>query len=279
MRTTRPLVFVLFLVFASSTLSQQQPTSPVRATMDAQSVALIPKVLAALNGTVAVTDVTLTGTATRTSGSDTETGPITLKALGPYDSRVDLVTGSGTYTEVRSAVPPGAPQGYTVGLDGVKHKIAGHNTQTDAAWFFPVFSSLIKTSNPQLTISYVGTEVKDGTSLAHLHFICRFPPPAPALTAKLPKNFVSHAEQLTAVDVYIDPSSYLPSVLAFNTHPDNNALIDIPVEIHFTDYQKSANGVEVPLHIQKLVNGTLYLDVTIQSANVNTGLSATEFTE
>lgn len=277
MRTTRPLVFVLFLVFASSTLSQQQPTSTVRAAMDAQSAALIAKGLTALRGLSPLTDITLTGTATRTVGTDTETGTIVMKAMGAWNTRVDFTSANGTWSEVHSAIPPAAPQGYTVGPDGIQHKIAGHNTYADASWFFPAFSSLVKLSDRWLTVTYVGLEMKNGVSLAHLHFIDKFPPTPAALIAKQPKGFKPlPVEPLTARELYLDPSTALPVLLTFDTHPDTNFLINIPVEIHFLSYQ-AVNGIQVPFHIQKFFNGMLLYDITIQSVTTNSNLSAIDF--
>jgi hypothetical protein len=256
----------------------QNHPATVKATIDAQSAELIPKALAALNGTSTVTDVTLTGTATRTVGPDSETGTITMKAMGAWNSRVDLVTGAGTWTEVHSAVPPAAPSGYEVGPDGTTHQIVGHNMHTDAVWFFPAFSSLIKTTNPQLVVTDVGLEDKDGVNLEHLHFISQFPPLPEAVKAKLPKGYTPDPiEPLTAVEIYLDPSTDLPAVVSFNTHPDRSFLVNIPVEVHFSNYQ-SVSGVQIPFHVQKFLNGTLLYDVTIQSAVVNSGLKAADFT-
>ena len=81
---------------------------------------------------------------------------------------------------------------------------------------------------------------------------------------------------LSSTDVYLDSSSLLPVAFAFNTHPDNNSLLNIPVEIDFSNYQ-AVNGAQIPFHIQKFLNGSLFLDMTIQSAAVNSGLTTSTF--
>ena len=81
---------------------------------------------------------------------------------------------------------------------------------------------------------------------------------------------------LSAVDLYLDPKSMLPLALAFNTHPDNDFLVNIPVEIRFGDY-RNASGVLVPFHIQKFLQGTLTLDLTVANAAVNSGVPPTMF--
>ena len=104
--------------------------------------------LAALTGATSISDVTLTGTATRTAGSDVESGNVTLKALGNYNSRMDLVVSNGTFSEVRSAASSGAPQGFWIAPNGSSTSYAMHNCLTDAVWFMPMLSVLAQLSNP-----------------------------------------------------------------------------------------------------------------------------------
>jgi hypothetical protein len=64
-----PLLFVTF-----STFAQQSSTTSTPAIKNPQAVSLAAASLAALSGSTAIADVTLTGTATRIAGSDAETG-------------------------------------------------------------------------------------------------------------------------------------------------------------------------------------------------------------
>lgn len=84
------------------------------------------------------------------------------------------------------------------------------------------------------------------------------------------------SQHVSQTDVYLDMSSSLPLAIGFNTHPDKNALINIPVEVDFSNYEK-VNGVQLPFQIQKLVNGVVQYDITVQSANVNSGLAPANF--
>jgi hypothetical protein len=83
-------------------------------------------------------------------------------------------------------------------------------------------------------------------------------------------------QSLSAEDVYLDASSYLPLFLDFNTHPDDDLGRNIPVDIAFGAYQH-IGGVTVPTRLQKFLNGTLLLDLSISSAKVNSGLPASNF--
>lgn len=234
----------------------------------AQAVALATNALSALSAGHPISDVTLTGTGTRTAGSDVESGNVTLKALGPYQSRVDLVVSGGTLSDIFSLSASDAPQGFWIGKDGTAHPMAEHNTLAGAVWFFPALSILSQASNPNYAVSYLGQETRQGVSVQHLRFVLQSPSASAAGDQIL--------AQLSATDVYLASSSLLPVALAFNTHPDNDALTDVPVEADFSDYQ-AVNGVQVPFHIQKFLNGVLLLDLAVQNVTVNSGLTDSAF--
>jgi len=59
-------------------------------------------------------------------------------------------------------------------------------------------------------------------------------------------------------------------------HPDNDAGSDIPTEIRFADY-RNINGVQMPFRIQKLVQGSLFIDIVISQATMNTGITDAAF--
>ena len=258
----RLAVLSMLSIVTFSTYAQQASTG---VTQDPTAVSLARNSVAALSGGVQISDITMTGSATRTAGSDTETGSITLKALGNPNSRFDLVLTSGTSSEIRNA-SGGTPQGLWITSDGVSHAMATHNTFTDAAWFAPELTVLSQLSNPNLLVSYVGQETRAGAAVQHLHFAIQS-------ASTDPTGFF---QGLSAEDVYLDASTFLPVALVFNTHPDSDASTNIPVEIDFSSYQ-SVRGVQVPFRIQKLLNGTLFLDVTIESVQVNSGLSSAAF--
>jgi hypothetical protein len=257
--TLKRLAFLFcILVFAASTYAQT--------TQDPQALALATQAMAAMAGMARVNDVTLIGTATRTAGSDIENGNITLKALGTAYSRYDLNATGGTRSDVRNLTSSGAPQGYWTGPDGSTHAQSMHNCATDSAWFAPHLSILSQLSNPNLVVSYVGRETKAGVAVQHLHFAVQH-------ASVDPKGLF---QSLSSEDVYLDAVSLLPVAIAFNTHPDNDAGRNIPVEIQFSNY-RSVSGAQIPFHVQKFLNGTLFLDLDVQSAVLNSGLQPSDF--
>lgn len=261
-----PWVFCLLLsVFGSSVFGQQPTTQP--AISDTQAVAFVTKALAALTGGKPITDVTLTGNATRTAGSDIETGPITLEALGFTNSRMDFQGSGGNRTEIRNS-SSGVPQGAWVGPDGASHAMVGHNCMTDAVWFFPALSILSQIANANVIATYVGQETRNDASVQHVRFTSR-----PQNVSAAAITFVS---PLIQEDVYLDSTSLLPVAFTFNSHADDDVAVQIATEIDFSGY-RNMSGVAVPSKIQELLNGGLYLDISVESADLNSGLSASAF--
>ena len=81
---------------------------------------------------------------------------------------------------------------------------------------------------------------------------------------------------MSSEDIYLDSTSLLPVAFAFNVHPDDDASTKIAVTINFSRYQV-LNGVQIPMHVQRLISGGLALDVVVTSAVVNSGLSDAPF--
>jgi hypothetical protein len=256
------LIFVAF-----PALAQQSSTSPASVTKDPQAVSLAIASVAALSGNVQIGDVTLTGTGTRIAGSDIESGTFSLKGLGTGDSRTDLNLTSGLRSEIRNQ-DTGGPQGFLLTPGASVGSIAQHNCMTSAVWFFPALSVLSQTSDPTLNVVFVDQETKLGVAVDRIRFSLQ----SPNLSAS--DNLT--LGQLTQTDVYLDSSSHLPVAMVFNTHPNNDALTNIVVEIDFSAYQ-TVNGVSVPFRIQQLLNNSLTLDLTVTSAGINQGLTDTDF--
>jgi hypothetical protein len=251
----------LILLFVS-VVSAQNPQS------DPQALSLAGQAVIALTNGIAVSDVTLTGNVTWIAGSDDEMGTATMQAKGTGESRVDLSLSGGTRTEIRNDIASNFPQGASIQNGGAQQDWAMHNCWINASWFYPALSFLHATSDPSLIFSYVGQESRGGASVQHLR-VYRY------LTLKNPA-FVALTQKVSTADFYLNAVSLLPVALVFNTHPDDDAGTNISIEIEFSGYQM-VNGVQIPLHVKKLISGGLALDLVATSANVNSGLSDTIF--
>lgn len=262
-----PWVSLLLVSLLATPAFAQQSATPIAASSDPQAIALATKAVAALTDGKPITDVTLTGTATRTAGSDVETGTITLQALGYANSRMDFAGSNGNRTEIRNS-SSGVPHGSWIGPDASNHAMASHNCMTDAVWFFPALSILSQISQPNVVATYLGQETRNGSPVQHIRFV----------TTPLHASLAASAflASLTAEDIYLDSSSLLPVAVDFNTHADTNVALDVPVEIDFSEYE-ARSGIWVPLKIEELLNGGPFLDVSIDSVELNSGLSDSNF--
>jgi hypothetical protein len=160
----------------------------------------------------------------------------------------------------------GGASGNWVGLDGISHAMANHNLLSDAGWF-PAFTlgNLILSSNTVL--AYVGQETRNGAFVTHIRASQVFP--------NLSSDTSSLMQHLTQVELYFDSTTSLPVSYAFNSHPDDNALLDIPTEIRYSNYQNVA-GAQIPLHVQRYLNNTLTTDLQFQNASLNSGVTVAQ---
>jgi hypothetical protein len=236
---------------------------------DPRAITLLNATVSALVIGVNVTNVALTGTVTRTADSDLETGSATLEALGGGESRINLTLTAGQRSEVINQ-SQGAPAGQWSGPDGTVHAMASHNCWAPASWFFPALALGQAANDPSMAITYIGQETRDSVVVQHIRFwhLLQNSNISPKLQARL--------EALNAVDVYLDAANSLPVELDFNLHPDSNAAVNIAVEVLYSNYQ-GANGIFLPEHIKKLINNSLFLDLRVTKATVNTNFSTADF--
>jgi hypothetical protein len=178
---------------------------------------------------------------------------------------MDLALTTGTRTEIRDA-STGTLLGRWVIQTGGSGAFAYHNSLTDAVWFFPVLGSLAGGSN--VVFSYVAQETLNNSAVQHIQSSGSQPVQPPSSGPTL--------QQLSTMDFYLDATTFLPTAIAFNVHPDTNAAANIPVQVVFSNYQ-NIGGVNVPMHIQKYLQGTLQIDITISSATFNTGIALSNF--
>lgn len=265
MRVSRSVLLVFLFVLFSSVSSAQTAVS-ASAPRDAQAVSVLQRSLAALVATTNINDVTLNANAKWIAGSDNETGSATLKATAIGQGRLDLGLSNGSRSEVIDA-SQAAPTGSWCGTDGVWHAMVGHNLYTDPTWFFPAFLISRALSTTGYAISPMDAETQDGIAVEHVQ-IYQVPSLSGSVTQLL--------ESLSQIDIYLNSSTLLPVSIAFNTHADNNALLNIPIQIKFSNYQ-TVQGISVPYHVQKYIQNGLALDLTVSSVQVNSGLSASVF--
>ena len=175
--------------------------------------------------------------------------------------------GGWNMSDVRN-VSSGMPTGAWAKNGETANAYAIHNCWTDAVWFFPALSSLTQTENPNFVFKYVGLERHSGASVQHIRVFSIYPADT--------KDRLQSA-RLSTIDFYLDATSLFPVATGFVTHPDSDMNTDMRVEVRFANYQL-VSGVQVPFHVQRLLNGTLIYDLQMTNATLNSGLADPEFT-
>lgn len=203
------------------------------------------------------TSISFDGTFTSTAGSLTKNGSahLTLGASGTY--LISLTTADGATTESRSTTDNGATSCNWTDEQGVVHKAASLNC-TLPAWFFPGLN-LLSSSSDTDELSWTPTSYFTDSCGNHLRF-------------QLALSGVTSAQEdpqtSSPFDLVLAPNTSLPAYALFTARADNPGVyMGIPVRIKYSDY-RNVSGVMVPFRMQRFVNGSLVLDLTITAASI-----------
>ena len=226
---------------------------------------LLATSLSAMTGGTPVVDVSIAGNTLRNFGSAQELGTISLVArLG--QGRIDWQVGSGARTLVVDTTTQ-APSGWWLDSTGQTHAIAEHNAWAGQAWFSPQLT-VAQVMQSIYSSQFVGAETLNGQVVNHVQAFV-----VPAQGSAKSKQLL---QNISTIDLYLDPTTFFPVTLRFQAHPEDDALTDIPVEVRFSDY-RNVNGAMLPFRIQRYQNGELLYDVSVASATTNSGVPSTRF--
>jgi hypothetical protein len=204
-----------------------------------------------------VASVQMSGTANWTFGSDQQTGTVTIQAIANGQSSMLLQLPSGSRVETQNPFSDSQRQCSWSGVDAVVHKSAVHHCWVDAIWFLPEITMQIGAGAPDDAASVAqATDASNVRIHRERHLV--------DVDSVQTGQFIAH---LSAVDLDINSATGLPVMLAFATHPDNDAGIDMAVEVHYSAYS-TFSGVTVPTHIQKFINHSPVLDLQISNVQV-----------
>jgi hypothetical protein len=258
-------LFILFagvLLFAlSTTVAFAQEQEAVPQGVSAGNV--LGQMSAAFSGGKVVQKVQLSGNATWHAGSLEDTGTVTLTASSDGSSKMQLALPT---TGQRSETHAGSGSSATcqwAGNDGVSHNVDLSNCWRPAIWFLPSFSFQPSLASSNRGVVDLGTGTVGSDAKVYRHLQSQIVP------NDLPSTFATSIAQQSTTDIGLDPVTLLPAVLAYTVHPDNGAQgITIAIEVHYSDY-RTVNGIQVPFLIQRYVNGSLQLEISVSSAQIN----------
>lgn len=218
----------------------------------AQSPTISQQAKAAFTSQLTISNVTLDGTFVSVEGSLQQNGNAHLVVGSDGTYSVSLTKSSGAAGEARSETDAGVSCTW-MDPGGISHPVDSFNCQTPA-WFLPELPVLLSSeANPEWTLS----AQTDVGSSPHLQFAYNGPD----------TGGQSQSPGI-ALDLELSSATLLPNKASFCLHPDGQNYTNIPVQIIYQNYQR-VNGVAIPFRIQRFVNGTLVLDITISSASVN----------
>ena len=211
--------------------------------------ALLTKAIAAAGRLGAARKIELSGSVTRTLGSEVESGTVDIVANSDGSSTLTLAFPSATETETYSDLDNIAVCSDTASSPLNLSPVA---CLSQASWFFPFFLMLDAVTAAHY---YVALPSAAATWL-YVH------PLGAGSDSARPVSLASDRRLL------FDPASYLPSSYEYPLHFGVELDNTLPASVRFSDY-RSANGVMLPYRIERRVNNSTDLVITVQSASVS----------
>lgn len=252
MRPARLLpCLVLFLP-----LSSKAPAQTSIPTVDATST--VARASQAFSAGKPVTSVEMTGRAEWTAGSTKDSGPVKLTANVNGENRAEFDLSEGTRVESQSALTEDRICTWS-GKDGVPHNAASSNCWIATVWFLPHLA-LQSAMQPSL----LAMSSSDGSHIRHQVVVAADAASQSKETGDVPALI----QRWSKTDLILDSATSLPASLKYIIHPDASSSVDIQVEVRYSNYQ-NVSGVEIPMHIERYVNGSLQLSIDINSAVIS----------
>lgn len=196
--------------------------------------------------------VVMEGTFQATEGNSTEQGTARLSAAADGSYTVSLFAKSGLTEEKRVISEAGFDCRWSK-KNGVEHSLSALDCR-HPNWFLPEISL----SAPADKAEWLLTVRDTNTTVPHLLF---------SQSYRAPRNLAA-PPTLTTMDLRLSKETLLPMEASYDVHAERRPSLRIPVSVTYEDY-RVIQGVQVPFHIQKRINGTLVLDVRVSQATIN----------
>jgi hypothetical protein len=237
-------------------VAQSGGVSPLQVIQSAQS---------ALRGNGSSLDaIRLSGAVQYSPGSKTETGTINLISLANGTAKTEISVPSGSHIDLRFPVQDAAK---SLDLEPNSKPVAieYHNLLIAGNWFFPehLITRLI---DPARAVKVASSQQCSTTEICIESQYSTTNAAAAKLTG-----------QMSSMTVSLNPSTSLPERVDYNAHPNDRPNVDVPIEVRYDDY-RNISGHMIPFHVQKYVNGSLFLDINITNADLDATISPSELT-
>ena len=240
--------FLLSIVVSAISLSAQ---SSLRAQIASASFRreIVPNIV--LNGTIDsyTSDQQDSGTATLSASSD-----------GSYQVSFQLNSG-GFFSESRNGPALNSTCTWSDSSQ-TQHEIPLANCWKPLVWFLPSLGLASSQTYQNISLQDLGVEASDNetSSRRNIH--------AETMLSAFPQRTQDRLKNQMGMELSLDPSSLLPSMLAYYSLSDKGESDSLKYEIHFSKYQ-SFEGVAIPMHIERYLNGAIQLSMDITTVSIN----------
>ncbi len=200
------------------------------------------------------------GTFQLTEGSDWDTGEIKIKTRGLDESREQIHTTRGVRTRIFSKGRAAS----TVDNDKTPLSLEMAASSQSPSFPLPIIGSAL--SNPDYAFEYVAQEQLDGITSHHIRFWNTY----------TIDSHLEHLADFSEKHIWIDAATGLPLKMAYDERAGRGAVPAIQVEARYSDLRE-VDGVIYPFHIERYYNGSLWLDIRIDTVNIGDTVADSDF--
>ncbi len=206
---------------------------------------------------VALSTVTLNGNAKWTLGNLKESGTAILVAQADGSTNLQLNLDTATRTESRTALGNSRACQWTDSKGS--HPLNDVDCNASLVWFAPMLLvQPLPTLLQLLVINDDGNVARTSGNFRQISYSTPMQGTSTAITNLLTGG--------THMSVLYDPQTLLPSSVEYLQHADSDLSITFPVRVAYSNYQ-TISGVPIPFQIDRYVNNTLQLSLTLNSAS------------
>lgn len=252
------IYIVLFSVAVYLPVVYGSPQATTGAQRDAQAVALLQGAVHAMGATPS--DSVAVGNVTNVPGSAASTGSVRILTRGTGQTSEQVTLPQSTTTLTYS----GGLAAQT--LNSVTTSLSLELAASSQSVLFPLPFFAGALANPDVSIQYVGLETLNQKSVQHIRLRNSF--------ASRPK--LQFLADFTITDLWLDASSSLPQKVSYFRRAGRASEPRFQIDVYFSNYQ-NVGSVIYPFLIQKQLNGSPVMTITISTVSFNTGLTDTDF--
>jgi hypothetical protein len=208
------------------------------------------------------TDTAAMGTVVVVAGGDTETGTAKILTKGLNESLEEISLPKGIS---RVVYANGAAAILAAGRDDLQEASMERTASSQSAIYpLPLIARII--SSPDSMYELIGTEDVQGLSCLHIRTWNSF--------VSYPK--VQFLSEFSKKDIWVEAQTGLVRRLSYEVRDASGAAPRLSMDVYYSDYRSIGVGL-YPFDVKESMNGTPWMEINIQSAVANTGLTDSAF--